>query len=111
MEQCDFCSSPRVVRRFQCMDFNAESAHAGVIYDGTRSTEGPTNVIMASKSYWAACAECANFVDEENIDGLVIYAVTSFLSQGLTVSPQTAQHIRYTYRLFFKNRIRIAETS
>jgi hypothetical protein len=34
-DECDFCSSKNVVRRYQCMDFYAESKNAGVRYDGT----------------------------------------------------------------------------
>jgi hypothetical protein len=103
--ECDFCSNPRVVRRYQCMDFDAESKDAGVLYNGTRDTTGPTNLVLHSMDFWAACEMCARYVDEENIDGLLGYVTTVLCARGYRVSADTVLHMRHTYELFFRNRI------
>lgn len=109
-DECDFCSNPNVVRRYQCMDFNAESEAAGVMYDGTRSTVGPTNLVLHSKSYWAACRECARHVDAEDLDGLLMHVIETLLrdTKG-DVRSKLIRHCEHTYKLFFKNRIRVTE--
>lgn len=98
MDICDFCNSPAVVHRYQCMDFKAASADAGVLYSG------PTNLVLHSHDYWAACAECACYVDAEDLEGLVRHACAAF---GVPVSHPFVRHARHTYALFFKNRIRV----
>lgn len=95
---CDFCDRPNVVRRYQCMDFDAESADAGVLYGG------PTNVVLHSTSYWAACAECGRYVDAEDLDGLLKHASAVLGAQG---NIPFLIHARHAYALFFKNRIRV----
>lgn len=107
---CDFCDSPSVVRRYECMDFRAESGSVGVLY---ATPEGPTNLVMQSRDYWAACAECARFVDAEDVEGL-LKRVTEVLvdaGDGFKGSPLQRQklikHLRHTYELFFKTRIRV----
>jgi hypothetical protein len=111
-DKCDFCDSREVVRRYQCMDFIAESKKAGVIYDGTRDTLGRTNLALNSRNYWAACAPCASFIDMEDIEGL-LKRVTEVLIDtpgGFSTfrRQQLIKHMRYMYELFFKNRIRVA---
>ena len=51
MDICDFCNSPLVVKRFECRDFDSPSEDAGVIYPVTKTTQGPTNLIFASKNF------------------------------------------------------------
>jgi hypothetical protein len=104
-DECDFCSSPDVVRRYQCMDFDSESKDAGVLYDGV-------NLDLHSTNYWAACAECAKLVDAEDIDALLERAVKA-LEVKTRLRPRRyvafKSHVRHSYELFFKHRIRIAQ--
>jgi hypothetical protein len=113
MDECDFCSNQKVVRRYQCMDFDAESKAAGVIYYGTRDTPGPTNLVLASQNYWAACADCAGFVDAEDIEGLMRHVTRTLVDADEALDPirriQVIAHMRHTYKLFFRYRIRVAE--
>jgi hypothetical protein len=97
-----------VVRRYQCCDFNAESKDAGFVYAKPDGTE-PVNLVLDSKSYWAACAECARYVDAEDIDGLVKHVAAAFNTQAIPQPHRKALliHFRHTYALFFKNRIRV----
>ena len=107
--ECDFCSNPNIVRCYHCMDFLAESEKAGVLY---AHPEGPINVKFESVSYWAACAECARFVDDEDIDGLIVHAVTTLCKDrdiGDVQKQNFIRHLEYVYALFFKTRIRIQE--
>jgi hypothetical protein len=111
---CDFCSSPNTVCRYQCVDFESESKSAGVLYDGSGTTVGPTNLVFQSIDYWAACAACASFVDAEDIDGLLEYVTKTLLDEkDSCLTPlrriQIIQHLRHTYELFFKTRIRVAQ--
>lgn len=106
--ECDFCSNPKVVKRYQCMDFNAESKDAGVLAmdkDGV-----PTNVVLHSMNYWAACEACAKLVDANDLEGLVKHA-TETLNRDRSMSPIAfaffVQHTRHSYTLFFQNRIRV----
>jgi hypothetical protein len=109
--ECDFCSDKNVARKFECMDFEAESKDAGVIYNGTHTTGGPTNLVLKSINFWAACPVCADLVDEEDLNGLVAHAVMAFNARGQRVSVDTARHMRHAYQLFFKHRIRVKEDS
>lgn len=105
MDQCDFCSNPKVVRRYQCMDFKSESKDAGVRY-------GKTNLILDSLNFWAACAECARYVDAEDIEGLLGYIAEAHdINHTLDPARRSVflRHARYTYKLFFQNRIRVVE--
>ena len=108
MDICDFCDSPKVVRRYQCMDFKAESADAGLLHCRLDASGLQlTNVVLDSMSYWAACAACARYVDAEDLDGLVTHACA-----GLNVAEHNLVvrvHLRHAYKLFFKNRIRVRE--
>jgi hypothetical protein len=98
---CDFCSSKDVVTRYQCLDFKSDSEDIGVKY-------GRTFITLDSDSFWAACAECAAFVDREDGDGLVDHVVKVFEKRdGYSMRPGLKMHMRHTYELFFKNRIRI----
>jgi hypothetical protein len=105
--ECDFCSDKNVVRRFECLDFDAESADAGVMYNGTLETTGPTNLVLHSINFWAACEACSRLVDDEDLDGLVGHSVMVFLLKGYRLSVDATRHIRHTYGLFFKHRIRV----
>jgi hypothetical protein len=107
--ECDFCSAETVVRRFECLDFDAESKDAGVVYND--KLVGPTNLVMHSISYWAACETCSKPVAEEDLDGLVGHSVMTFFCRGYRLSVDAARHIRHTYALFFKHRIRVKESS
>lgn len=104
--ECDFCSNPNVVRRYQCMDFNAESEDAGVLYCGLPRDPAPTNVVLASTSYWAACAECGRYVDAEDLDGLLKHVCAAL---NVPAFHPVGIHLRHAYELFFKNRIRVKE--
>jgi hypothetical protein len=110
---CDFCSSPETVHRYQCMDFASESKTAGVMYDGTRATIGPTNLVLNSINYWAACADCRKLVDVEDIEGLLNRVKRVLIDADPNpLRPerrkQVIRHLRLTYELFFKTRIRVA---
>lgn len=91
------------MRRYQCADFNAASEDAGILYP---TNEGPTNVVLQSISYWAACEMCAENVDKENIDALVGYVMLAFNVQGYAASAKLIQNLRHVYTLFFKHRVR-----
>jgi hypothetical protein len=108
-DECDFCSSHQVVRRYQCMDFEAESKSAGVLYVEPEATS-PTNVVLRSIDYWAACAECSRYVDAEDIEGLLKHVDLALDSQR-RLSPSKREaflaHTRHAYTLFFRNRIRV----
>lgn len=112
-DYCDFCSSRPVVRRYQCMDFEADSMSAGVLFDGTQNTVGPTNLIFQSRNYWAACTTCASFVDAEDIAGLLSQAKRMLIDRDWQLQRDThrrhqlIRHLRYTYEMFFKTRIRV----
>ena len=86
------------------MDFDAESADAGVLYGGAGN--GPTNVVLHSTDYWAACAECGHYVDAEDLDGLLKHASAIL---GAQKNIPFLIHARHTYSLFFKNRIRVKD--
>lgn len=109
--ECDFCSSPFVVCRYQCMDFDAESADAGIYFAKTLDTP-PTNYVLASKSYWSACAACALLVDAEDCEGLLKRVIGVYDAQGWK-NPLArigfVVHLQHTYKLFFKNRIRVRD--
>lgn len=110
MDICDFCSSPQVVERFECCDFDSSSEDAGVIYPDTKTTNEPTNVIFASKDFWAACEPCRILVEAGDMDGLLKRALDEFERQDGCPHPRRRmleRHLRQTYQLFFKNRIRI----
>lgn len=102
MDICDFCDSPDVVRRYQCTDFDAGSKDVGVLYP----RPDPTNLVLHSISYWAACAECARYVDAEDLDGLLKHVTAAF---HVPSSHPVRIHLRHAYTLFFKNRIRVRE--
>lgn len=106
-DECDFCSSKDVLCRYPCMDFDASSAEAGFLY---ASESEATNLVLASKNYWAACATCSRLVEKEDIDGLVEHAVKALASDmNPSVRLGFTQHLRHTYKLFFKNRIRVTD--
>lgn len=108
---CDFCSSPEVVKRFECRDFDSPSEDAGVIYPDTKDTDGPTNLIFASNDYWAACADCAALVEAADIDGLIRWAMDGYeerVGRSHSRRAMLEKHLRQTYRLFFQNTIRKA---
>jgi len=113
-DECDFCSSHAVVHRYQCMDFQAESKNAGVLFDGTLSTVGPTNLVFQSRNYWAACADCAYYVDREDLEGLLAHTKKVLIDPDWKLQHDThrrhqlMKHLRYTYEIFFKTRIRVA---
>jgi hypothetical protein len=92
------------------MDFDAESKSVGVLYADPAA--GPTNVVLASKNYWAACAGCARYVDAEDIDGLLKYVTENLIDASGGLSPfrrlLLIRHLRHMYELFFKYRIRVA---
>ena len=108
MDICDFCSSPAVVIRFACCDFDSASKDAGVIYPGTRETNCPTNFVLASHDYWAACEACRLLVEARDIGGLVKRALDSHEQETGHRHPrhdELKQHLWRTYALFFRNRI------
>lgn len=109
MDICDFCSSPEVVTRFECCDFDSESKAAGVIYPETAATDCPTNLVLASKNYWAACQACALLVEKGHLDKLLRRALGEYRKQHGRVDQEddVTKHLRRTYQLFFENRIRI----
>lgn len=110
MDICDFCSSPEIVQHFECCDFDSPSADAGVLYPTTKTTDGPTNLVLASKDFWAACAPCVALVEAGDVEGLVKRGMDEYERQAGEPHPQRKnceKHLRQTYRLFLENRIRI----
>ena len=110
MDICDFCSSPQVVKRFECCDFDSPSLDAGVLYPTTKTTNVPTNLVLASKDFWAACEPCVKLVEAGDVDGLVNRGMDEYERQTGEPHPQRKRcerHLRQTYTLFFENRIRI----
>ena len=111
MDICDFCNSPEVVKRFECCDFDSSSKAAGVIYPHTLTTDGPTDLVLASKNFWATCEECRRFVEAGDIANLIKRALDEFEKQDGYPHPRREElerHLHRTYQLFFENRIRIA---
>lgn len=106
--ECDFCSSPNVVTRYQCRDFESESKDAGVLYQEARFASIPTNVVLKSIDYWAACQACAAFVEKEDLEGLLGRIFPIFEARYRHFSVGARVHIRHTYELFFANRIRVS---
>jgi hypothetical protein len=106
--ECDFCSSPAVVTRFECCDFNSSSSDAGIIYPTTRINPGPTDLVLESHSFWAACAPCAALVEAQDIDGLLAHVIEVFTKRGYVLGANVKVHMRRTYQLFFANRIRVS---
>lgn len=105
---CDFCSSPHVVKRFECRDFDSSSKDAGIIYPRAQSTDGSTDLILASRGYWAACKDCEALVEAHDISGLVKRALDSYEQEEGQRHPQhyeLEQHMWRTYALFFRNKI------
>jgi hypothetical protein len=112
MDICDFCSSPQVVKRFACRNFDSASKDAGVIYPGTQTTDYPTNLVLASKDYWAACKDCVALVEAHDINGLIRRALDGYEQKTGRRHPQRyelEQHLWRTYALFFRNRIEDTE--
>ena len=105
MSECDFCSSKNVVRNFQCRDFDSSSLGAGVLYK-------ETNVVLHSVNFWAACEECARYVLNQDIDGLLAHVIEA-LHVRETMNDQQKfsfiRHLNHTYELFFANWIHVKE--
>jgi hypothetical protein len=89
------------------MDFDSEGKDAGVLFF-KGSDPVPTNPVLASSNFWAACANCAAFVDAEDIDGLWNYAGARWKLSNPAANIGFQIHLRHTYELFFANRIRVA---
>jgi hypothetical protein len=106
--ECDFCSSPLVVRKFQCMDYDSNSGEAGVLY---AKPKGLTDLRFHSLSFWAACGDCERLVEAGNIAGLIDHAIKALRKPGDSPSLEIGVriHLRQTYELFFRNRIRVKE--
>lgn len=102
--QCDFCSSPDVVRSYQCRDFDSASKDAGTVLPGGM------NLILASHGLWAACAECSALIDAGDIDGLVRRALDSNGYLNAHVRQGIGAHLKRTYELFFQNRLDVSAT-
>jgi len=106
-EHCDFCYSTNVIHHFPCLDFD-ESKNAGVVF--LHPTDHlPVNVVLASSDYWAACPACKELVEKEDVLGLVKRAIEED-EEGerlsITSKLKVAIHLRQTYEMFFKLRIR-----
>ena len=103
-EHCDFCYSTNVVHHFECLDFDSASEDAGVIYAADTT---PTNVILASSDFWAACPECKEMVEKEDVVSLVRRAIEKD-GNMLSLSNQfvVSVHLLRTYKIFFKLRIK-----
>ena len=65
-------------------------------------------MLFKSMNYWAACVECARLVEAEDLEGLIVHAIEEFEKRNDPVSIPCRRHLEQTYRLFFKNRIRIS---
>jgi hypothetical protein len=70
-EVCDFCSSPEIVKDYDCQDF-----HLPV---------GGSTMTAGSLGKWASCAECARLIDAEDREGLVVRSLECFYRNN----PQT----------------------
>jgi hypothetical protein len=109
MDECDFCSSPNVVHRYQCCDFDSASKDVGIMFV---TPEGLTNAALASYDYWAACATCKRYVDAEDLDGLLVHVIDAL---GVAKWPDMGKrhffirHCEHTYKLFFAHRIRVSD--
>ena len=53
-ECCDFCSSPEIVKDYDCEDFTIE-------FHGVKNSSG---------GKWAACSDCARLIDSGDREGL-----------------------------------------
>jgi hypothetical protein len=102
--QCDFCSSPEVVRWYKCRDFSSDSKAIGIEYRG-QSAE------LFSVGEWASCGQCAALIDVMDLEGLVNRACIQFNLKhpgyeiGDEIDEVIRKHVAYTYELFFTNKI------
>lgn len=107
--ECDFCSSPLVVKSYQFLNFASESEDAGILYPDKRNPFHTVNIVLESIGHWAACSRCAKCVDDEDIEGLLRSAQFGLTPRYGWFSDNLKAHLRRTYELFFTNRIRIKE--
>lgn len=67
--------------------------------------------MLKSIDYWAACEECKQLVDAEDIEGLLNHAVAEFekkLDHVFRNKEELRKHLRRTYELFMQHRIRVS---
>jgi hypothetical protein len=95
---CDFCNAIGAPRWYPCKSFVSDSSDIGAKIDGI-------TLSLRSIKDWAACTKCAEFIDTGDIEGLLNYVVKTYRAEGYEVPKPLVDHLRYTYQLFFKNRI------
>jgi hypothetical protein len=64
---CDFCSAEQVVKDYDCVDYLIP----------VTNPKGQT-IELGSTGKWAACVQCAKLIDENNREGLLQRATTTF---------------------------------
>lgn len=86
---CDFCSSPNPTWRYPCEDFEVLSPPFGV----------------GSVGGWAACDECAAFIEKKDREGLLNRSVDNFIGIEIIGRRQAKQTIKALHKKFFHLRI------
>jgi hypothetical protein len=100
--ECDFCSSPNVVKRFDCRDFDSQGPLPARDKDGK-----PVFITLKSLSFWAACGTCSRYIEAEDLYGLLGYCLMVFSAKDYDITVGLAQHLKKNFEMFFANRIRI----
>ena len=107
--ECDFCSSPDVVKKYPCRDFKSDSSQAAVEYDpciALPDTGG--TIVLDSFDFWAACAECSAIVETGDVDALVTHVLSVFERRDGRRHWQhdkLVAHLTLAYQQFFENRL------
>lgn len=109
--ECDFCSSPGVVKKYPCRDFKSDSSQAAVQYNPCKAlpVSGGT-IVLDSHDFWAACAECAAIVETGDVDALVKHSLGAFEARDGRRHEQhdkLVAHLTLMYTQFFENRIAV----
>lgn len=81
---CDFCSANEITKDYDCYDFQAFEM-VTVRGEKTQRIDGH------SKGKWAACASCAELIDNEKWDELAIRSVDSLIEVGSIKSERKEQ--------------------
>lgn len=95
-ELCDFCHRPLAVWHYPCQDF-------------TYKVMGIQD--FQSKDFWAACGQCAEYIEKEQMDDLAFLLSGLFTIPGNdpTIEQQSLHNVLYgefrnMYRLFQAHR-------
>lgn len=90
MEVCDFCSNPKPIRTYACRDI--------VMLDERVPR-------FDSSGEWMACADCAKFIDADDLKGLIEYAVQCWRAERPDDLDSIRTTVTTTHTKFWESRI------